>query len=98
MNDDNWLKIIMGVCYATLVASCLIIIAMVMLAAAGCADHEAEWQAYSAEHSCKIIDRKPGQSSMTTIITNNGVQMLPYNERGISIYKCDNGTISRRED
>lgn len=64
----------------------------------GCTDREAEWQTYSTQHACKIVGRTPGRSSMTTMITNNGVQVIPYNESGISTYQCDNGTMSRRED
>lgn len=71
------------------------VLAALLLSA--CTDHEAEWLAYKAEHSCTITSRTAGHTSYTSVITNNGVQMIPFNEYGVSTYKCDNGTVSRRE-
>lgn len=76
---------------------CLLGIVMIGGTLSACTDHEAEWLAYKSEHSCTITSRTAGHTSYTSVITNNGVQMIPFNEYGVSTYKCDNGTVSRRE-
>lgn len=92
----EWVCVITSALMVFVSVAWAVFIVVVMLS--GCTDREAEWQAYSTQHACKIVGRTPGRSSMTTMITNNGVQVIPYNESGISTYQCDNGTMSRRED
>lgn len=73
------------------------VVVLFVMCLTGCTDHEAEWYAFRTEHKCSVIDRTPGRTSYTTMVTGKGVQMLPVSEYGITTYRCDTGVVSRRE-